>query len=156
MITPTENLLNATAIPTESTEDAQSIFVGKYISSIGRRKRAIANVRMYEDQKGNFMINGKKLDEYVPLFELKKIIESPLRLTGLLKDMSITARVAGGGIRGQAEAIALGIARGLLQFNSDLRQVLRPQRLLTRDPREKERKKPGKKRARRSPQWQKR
>ncbi|MFA5076567.1 MAG: 30S ribosomal protein S9 [Patescibacteria group bacterium] len=128
---------------------------GKYIEAIGRRKRAVARVRFYDNKKKKITINNKEYQKFLPTFELVKTVEQPLQATGYM-DASVTVIVKGGGIRGQADAISHGIARTLIKLDPELRTALKPLGYLTRDPREKERKKPGLKKARRAPQWAKR
>ncbi|MBI4127537.1 MAG: 30S ribosomal protein S9 [Parcubacteria group bacterium] len=124
-------------------------------SAIGRRKTSIALVKL-SSGKGTATINAHPLREYLKREELCDTALEPLKETQHLGDMDVTVAVRGGGTRGQAQAIALGIARALTLFDPAIRTVLRHARLLTRDPREVERKKPGLKKARRAPQWQKR
>ena len=110
---------------------------------------------MIELEKVHFTVAAWKLKEdQLPL--LQKNIELPLVLTNMAGMYDVHARVKGGGYRGQAEALRLGITRGLLKINPELRKTLRSEGLVTRDPRVKERKKPGLKRARRAPQFSKR
>lgn len=127
---------------------------GSYCAT-GRRKEAVARVWLKEGDKG-FIINERPLDTYFPREAHRIRIEEPLKLTNLLDRFQIRATVLGGGITGQASAIQLGIARALLQFDENLRTVLRKGGYLTRDPRAKERKKFGRKGARRSFQYTKR
>jgi small subunit ribosomal protein S9 len=131
--------------------------VGKYLLGIGRRKSASAQVRISEsaEEKGIF-VNGHDYKIYFPTYEWQRIIDEPLHVAGLETNFAVSAVVNGGGKQAQAESIRLGISRALLKHESALRKVLKPRGLLTRDPRVKERKKPGLKRARRAPQWQKR
>ena len=122
----------------------------------GRRKKSVARVRLYQGT-GSVKVNGRELDEYFGLETLKLIVRQPLTLTGTLDKFDIECRVAGGGVTGQAGAIRHGIARALLQYNSEeLRPALKKAGFLTRDPRMKERKKYGLKAARRAPQFSKR
>lgn len=127
-----------------------------YLYAVGRRKEAIATVKLYKNGKGHITVNGKLYSEYFSTDELRQIVSSPLRSVGQADKVDIEARVFGGGLRGQAEAIRLGIARALIQLNINFKKNLRKAGFLTRDPRVKERKKYGLKRARRAPQWQKR
>lgn len=130
----------------------------KYFYATGRRKTAIAKVRVYEKgEKPGVTINDKNTEEYFA--DNKTLIEkvyAPLVLFGLNGKYTVTAKVLGGGIDGQAEAIRLGIARALLKIKEDYKKELKDKGYLTRDPREVERKKPGFKKARRAPQWKKR
>jgi len=125
----------------------------KYYAGLGRRKSATARVRLIKPGK-EIIINGKKLDDYFPLLEMRKIIRAPFKLID--KSFNTKVQVKGGGVRGQAESIRLGIARALLKINSEYKEVLKKVGFLTRDPRVKERKKPGLRKARRAPQWSKR
>lgn len=136
-------------------ESQTTTFEGKYTESIGRRKQAIARVRMYPG-KGRIQINNKNIKEYFPLEQLQKLVFSPLALIGRNESFDISAKVEGGGIKGQAEAIRLGISRCLVMEDQDLKTTLKKSGLMTRDARRRERKKPGKLSARRSPQWSKR
>ena len=131
-------------------------FKGKYLRAIGRRKTAAAQVRLYKSGAGLIMVNGLKLDQYFCQDELSLIVYQPLKLTGLIKDLNISAIVSGGGKKSQAEAIRHGISRALESLDQKLRPVLKSKGWLTRDARKKERKKPGLKKARRAPQWSKR
>ena len=127
-----------------------------YFYGTGRRKKSVARVRLYQGT-GSVKVNGRELDEYFGLETLKLIVRQPLTLTGTLDKFDIECRVAGGGVTGQAGAIRHGIARALLQYNSEeLRPALKEAGFLTRDPRMKERKKYGLKAARRAPQFSKR
>lgn len=121
----------------------------------GRRKSAVARVMMVPGT-GKFIINGRKFNEYIPSAATRLDVEQPLTLTENLKTFDITVNVVGGGIGGQAGAIRLGITRALLEVNKDYRPTLKAAGLITRDPRVKERKKPGLKKARRAPQFSKR
>lgn|SRR3989338_774863 len=128
----------------------------KYLYALGRRKTAVARVRLIPGGKGSISINNRALLDYFPFGSLAQNVSRPLEQVGMLKNFDVTARVEGGGVRAQAESVRLAIARALVKQDSALRKSLKPLGLLTRDPRKKERKKPGLKRARRAPQWQKR
>jgi len=133
------------------------VFKGKYSYGTGRRKTAVARVRLYSNNdKKTIIINGKDYQKYFPTLELKRTIEDCFRVVGLKDSFAVSAVVKGGGKRGQAESIRHGIARALVGLDEKHRTALRDNGFLTRDPRKKERKKPGLKKARRSPQWQKR
>lgn len=121
----------------------------------GRRKSSIARVRLVEGT-GIITINGKNIDEYLGLETLKVIVRQPLNATNTLAKYDVIAKVTGGGFTGQAGAIRHGIARALLEANSEFRPVLKSNGFLTRDPRMKERKKYGLKKARKAPQFSKR
>lgn len=129
---------------------------GRYIYATGRRKKATARVRLYQKGKGNITVNKKDLKEYFPTTELQRCVKQPLVITGKTDNFNATVKVSGGGSRGQAEAVRHGIARALEKDDQELRIALKQAGFLKRDPRMKERKKPGLKKARRSPQWQKR
>ncbi len=128
--------------------------VARTIRAVGRRKEASAQIRI-KAGTGSITVNGKKMEEFFPYFEYQAQIREPLAAAGRA-DIDVTVVVRGGGVRGQAEAIRLGIARALVVQDVATKPVLRASHLLTRDPRVKERKKYGLKRARRAPQWQKR
>lgn len=121
----------------------------------GRRKKSIARVRLVEG-KGNITVNGKTLDEYFGTEVLKVIVKQPLVATNTLDKYDVICKVVGGGFTGQAGAIRHGIARALLQVNSEFRPILKSNGFLTRDARMKERKKYGLKKARKAPQFSKR
>lgn len=122
---------------------------------LGRRKEAIATVRLLSDNK-NITVNDKTVEEYFASPVLVQTVKAPLVLLSQEGKLGASVKVRGGGKRGQADAAKLGIARALLELDSDNKVTLRKAGYLTRDPREKERKKPGLKRARKSPQWKKR
>ncbi len=142
----------------EKPQDQEKItFSGKYFYGTGRRKNAVARVRIYtEGKKKGILINEKEHKQYFPTLELSRIIEDPLRVTGNKSKFTISIKVCGGGQKGQAEACRHGIARALIVLDENYKSQLRDSGFLTRDPRVKERKKPGLKKARRAPQWQKR
>lgn len=127
-----------------------------YIWAVGRRKAAVARVRLYPGS-GKITVNGRPASDY---FGGRAIYQAslfePLRLTGTQERFDVTVRVVGGGISGQAGAVRHGIARALTRFDEELRPVLKRAQLLTRDARVKERKKVGLKRARKAPQYTKR
>lgn len=125
-----------------------------FTRSLGRRKRAAARVRLFPSGSGKIEVNDKDYASYFGVFK-EKVVE-PLKVVGKRTDFDFTVKVQGGGISGQAEAVSLGIARALIRFNEEYKIMLRKSGLLTRDPREKERKKFGLKRARHAPQWSKR
>lgn len=129
---------------------------GEYLYALGRRKRGTAMVRLYLKGNGTIIVNNKPMKEYFPVDELQDAVMVPLRAVGMDATADVIAVAEGGGIRGQADAVKLGIARALLVHNPELRATLKPIGVLTRDPREKERKKYGLKKARKSPQWAKR
>ena len=122
----------------------------------GRRKKAIARVRLIPGGAGNIVINKRSIDDYCDLETVKLIIKQPLVLTDTLTKYDIFVNVVGGGFTGQAGAIRHGISRALLIAEPELRAALKKAGFLTRDPRMKERKKYGLKKARRAPQFSKR
>jgi len=128
----------------------------EYFYGCGKRKTAIARVRLYPNGKGTFTINGKTIEEFVKVSTGFSIIKAPLKLTGTAKNFDISVVVSGGGVNAQTEAIRHGISRALLIYNDTLRATLKKAGFLTRDARIKERKKPGLHRARRAPQFSKR
>ena len=126
-----------------------------YFYGTGRRKKSVARVRVYAGT-GKITINDRDFDDYFGLETLKLIVRQPLTLTGTEGKFDIVCKVAGGGVTGQAGAIRHGLSRALLQYDENLRPVLKKAGFLTRDPRMKERKKYGLKAARRAPQFSKR
>ena len=121
----------------------------------GRRKKSIARVRLVEG-KGDIKVNGETLDEYFGTEILKVIVKQPLTVTNTVDKFDIICKVEGGGLSGQAGAVRHGIARALLEANGEYRAALKTNGFLTRDPRMKERKKYGLKKARKAPQFSKR
>jgi small subunit ribosomal protein S9 len=128
----------------------------KYYEAVGRRKTAIARVRLYTRGDKVFLVNDGPFEAYFKGAEFKNVIESPLVKMNCTDRFRITARVMGGGMVAQSEALRHGITRALVLFNADFKKRLKKSGYLTRDPRMKERKKPGLKKARRAPQWAKR
>lgn len=146
------------AAKTEKTEEKAHTAThhkGKYIYAVGRRKTATAKVRLYEGE-GVITINKKPAQTYFAWAPWLKSVTQPLTAVGAEKNFDVQAEVRGGGLHSQAEAVALGISRTLIEKDEGYKKVLKTQGLLTRDPRMKERKKPGLKKARRAPQWSKR
>ena len=125
------------------------------INALGRRKTAVARVYV-NTGKGNITINGKELNTYFVDETLQFIVKQPLEVTNTLADFDIKVNLDGGGIKGQAEALRLGIARALCAINAEYRPALKAAGFLTRDSREVERKKPGQPGARRRFQFSKR
>ena len=132
------------------TKKDSNVFCGT-----GRRKTSIARVRLVSG-KGNFTINEKTLDEYLPSDILKTIAKQPLNVTATEGKFDVIVKVEGGGLSGQAGAIRHGVARALVKASEDNKATLKAAGFLTRDPRMKERKKPGLKKARKAPQFSKR
>lgn len=129
---------------------------GEYHYAVGRRKSAVATVRLYPKGKGRIVVNNKMLADYFPSPTHQTLLTNPLTETSLEGKCDVTVVVSGGGLAGQADAVRLGVARALIKMNEELRPVVKAKGFLTRDSRKKERKKPGLKRARRRPQWSKR
>lgn len=132
-----------------------------YYEAVGRRKQSTARIRLFtcrpfKDEKGKILVNNKPYTDFFTTFELQQIVASALKKMKSLNRFEVTIKVKGGGIRGQADAIRHGLARALVKFNADFSKKLKRAGYLRRDPRKKERKKPGLKKARRAPQWKKR
>jgi small subunit ribosomal protein S9 len=127
----------------------------KQKNAVGRRKEAVTRVFLSKGD-GSITINGKDYKNYFPLVYLQNQVEAPLKTIEATDKFSIVVNANGGGVKGQAEAVKLGIARALLQVNPEYRPALKAAGMLKRDPRAVERKKPGKKKARRSFQFSKR
>lgn len=125
------------------------------INTVGRRKNAIARIFMKKG-KGNITINGKDYKEYISVSHLLHNITDPLEVVGLLGEFDFTINASGGGVKGQAEAIKMGISRALVEFNAELKPALRAKGFMTRDSRMVERKKFGLRKARRASQFSKR
>jgi len=134
----------------------------RYFEAVGRRKTAVARVRIHPEGQGQFLIkneflvNGKQHNLYFPTIELQQIVLSPLEKTGTRENFMVTSKITGGGLHAQAEALRHGISRALIIFDQNLRKQLKKLGYLTRDARMRERKKFGLKRARKAPQWAKR
>jgi small subunit ribosomal protein S9 len=128
----------------------------KYIEAVGRRKTSTARVRLTPATKESFVINGKTIEDYFNTEMLKRKVTEALRKADLTQKYKVSVKVLGGGITGQAESIRLGIARVLVKIDEQLRKTLKKEGYLKRDPRIKERKKFGLKKARKAPQWSKR
>ena len=128
----------------------------KYFQALGRRKTATAQVRVIPGGNGKITVNDRSFEDYFSTGELRRVVARPLKETGRTENVDITIKASGGGIAGQADAASLGIARALMKLDENLRPALKAAGLVTRDQRKKERKKPGKHGARRSPQWRKR
>ena len=140
---------------TNKKEPMASMFTGKYHYANGKRKTSIARVRLYENGKGNIVVNNKPVQDYFFGTLIGKL-KAPLKLAGALKTFDITVKVVGGGVSSQSEAARHGIAKALITYDPGLRGTLKKAGLLTRDARVKERKKFGLHGARRAPQWAKR
>jgi small subunit ribosomal protein S9 len=127
----------------------------KQKNAVGRRKEAVTRVFLSKGD-GKITINGKDYKTYFPLVYLQNQVEAPFKNIEAADKFDVVVNATGGGVKGQAEALKLGIARALLQVNPEYRPALKEAGLLTRDPRSVERKKPGKKKARKSFQFSKR
>jgi small subunit ribosomal protein S9 len=135
---------------------AEKLVAEKIIQfAVGRRKRSVARVRMYSGN-GEIVINGKSVEEYAPSKAKLSEFLKPLEVSGVREGHKFTAKVIGGGISGQLDATKHGIARVIAKINEDLKKTMKQGGFLTRDPREKERKKVYHVRARKSPQFSKR
>ena len=128
----------------------------RYIEAVGRRKTAAARVRLYKSSRESFTVNDKELAEYFPVKVLQSVVKDPFIKVDLSQKFTVSAHIQGGGISAQAEALRHGIARALVIHDPELRSQLKKAGFLKRDPREKERKKFGLKKARKAPQWSKR
>lgn len=126
----------------------------KYIEAVGRRKTSVARVRLFPHSKNDFVINEKTLQSYFPTQEMRLIAETPL--TESKETFKVSAHISGGGIHSQSEALRHGIARALVIHKVELRKDLKKAGHLKRDPRAKERRKFGLKKARKAPKWSKR
>ena len=125
------------------------------INTLGRRKTSVARVYMKKGT-GKVIVNKKDYTEFFPVAMLQSKIQHPFQLTDTVDQYDVTVNVMGGGINGQAEAIRLGISRALVKVSEDLKPALKAEGLMTRDPRMVERKKPGRKKARKKFQFSKR
>lgn len=150
----------APAIETSIESEGDFTFVipktDRYFEAVGRRKTAVARVRLYTKGDMVTLVNERAYREYFPTMELQKIVDDPLKKMKSDGRFHVSVRVKGGGIHAQAEATRMGISRALTVFNPEFRKRLKRAGYLTRDARQVERKKFGLKKARRAPQWQKR
>jgi small subunit ribosomal protein S9 len=135
---------------------AKTTTTSRYLEAVGRRKTSIARVRITEADKTSMLINDKDYTEFLKTDELQHVAMESLTKSLVPAKFVITVKVLGGGVHSQAEAIRLGVARALLIFDPELRKALKDFGFLMRDPRAKERRKFGLKKARKSPQWSKR
>ncbi len=149
--TTTNQESETTKAPAKKASSVQEYYYGT-----GKRKSAIAKVRLYKNGKGELTVNDQEGKKYFNLVKLIHVIDSPLKLTSLQKKFDISVKVSGGGVIAQADAVRHGISRALLAYDEALRIPLKKAGLLTRDSRIKERKKPGLHKARRAPQFSKR
>jgi small subunit ribosomal protein S9 len=139
----------------KKAEIMHKMFSGSYFTGKGKRKTSIARVRIYEKGKGEIIVNGKDYKDYFKGKTLGGLVKTPIKLTNL-KDYSITAKIVGGGISAQADALRHGIAKAIADKYTDQRITLKKEGQLTFDSRNVERKKPGRRKARRAQQWVKR
>jgi small subunit ribosomal protein S9 len=128
----------------------------KYIAATGRRKTSVARVRITPASKFHIEINEREFENFFPVEELRRVITTVFDATELTQKFKVTVKVTGGGVSSQASAVAHGIARALNEYDGALRAKLKPKGFLKRDPRAKERRKFGLKKARKAPQWSKR
>lgn len=128
----------------------------KYIEAVGRRKTSVARARLEEAGKQSFNINGRELAEYFHTVDQQKAVEAPFQEAALPVKFKVSIKVSGGGASSQSGAVRHAISRALENYDSGLRKVLKPKGFLKRDPRMKERRKFGLKKARKAPQWSKR
>lgn len=144
------------ALMAEALGPMKDMKEGEYIYAIGRRKQAVAKVKVWTNGKGEVTVNGKPHDKFFTVYELIQSVTDPLRVVGVEDRLTIEAKASGGGMRGQAEAIRLGISRALVELNPNYRKSLKKLGYMMRDPRVKERKHYGLKKARKASQWAKR
>ena len=130
--------------------------IKKYFEAVGRRKTAAARVRIFPGKSESFLVNGREANVYFRTIEQRRIVQSPFGKAKPTGRFEVSVKVSGGGLEGQAEAVRHGIARALLLFDEELRKKLKKAGFLKRDPRAKERRKFGLKKARKAPQWSKR
>lgn len=128
----------------------------KYYEAVGRRKESVARVRITEAKSNSFSVNDKKVEDYFPNDELRAVAQEALKESGLDNKFSVSVLTSGGGVSSQAASMRHGISRALVLFNEDTKSNLKKAGFLKRDSRAVERKKPGRKKARKSPQWSKR
>lgn len=143
-------------VPKPVSKPAPKPKPARYFEAVGRRKTAVARVRLFTKGEKEFLVNDKPYQVYFPTLVLQQAALVSLEKMKCLDKFRISAKVKGGGLNAQAEAVRHGIARALVLFNPDFRKRLKKVGFLTRDPRMRERKKFGLKRARRAPQWKKR
>ena len=130
--------------------------VARYIEAVGRRKTSTARVRITEGSKESLVINDKDVKTYFPTLELQKIVSEAIEKSKVAGKFAVSVKVVGGGIHSQAEALRHGLSRALVTFDEETRKRLKKLGFLKRDPRMKERRKFGLKKARKAPQWSKR
>ncbi len=128
----------------------------RYIETVGRRKTSVARVRMTPASKTTYTINGRELDDYFPTEELRLVATEAIGKAKVAEKFKVTAVIKGGGISSQAGAMRHGMGRALIEYDAELRKKVKKLGFLKRDPRAKERRKFGLKKARKAPQWSKR
>src|SRR3989344_3663840 len=128
----------------------------RYIETVGRRKTSVARVRITPSSKNHILVNDRELEIYFPVLEMQTLVKQPLSDEEVKDKFKITAHIKGGGIHSQSEALRHGIARALVDHKAELRKTLKRAGYLKRDPRAKERRKFGLKKARKAPKWSKR
>ncbi len=141
---------------TKKISEKKTVKPARYWEAVGRRKRSVARVRLFTRGEKEVVVNSKPLVVYFPTLGLQESVLAALKRMKSTERFRVVVTVRGGGIYGQADAIRHATARALTKFNQDFRKRLRKAGYLTRDPREKERRKYGLKKARKAPQWQKR
>ncbi len=141
---------------TKETKVKKEASTERYFEAVGRRKTASARVRITPATKASFLINEKSLEDYFQTEERQMIVHSAQKAAGIDQKFLTTIHVEGGGIHAQAEAVRHGISRAIMAYDANLRGALKKAGMLKRDSREVERKKPGLKKARKSPTWSKR
>ena len=149
-------MTTATTAKTKSVKPKAAKLAFEYIEGIGRRKTAVARVRAAQAAKALYTVNGKSVEEYFPTAVLRAIVTSPLTREGFPGKYTVSAKVSGGGIHAQAEAIRHGLSRILVEEDATQKGELKKLGFLKRDSRKKERKHPGLKKARKASQWSKR
>ncbi len=140
----------------EEEEEEEEREEKEYYEGVGRRKTSTAVVRIFPDEDPEILVNDEPYEDYFPNLEMQESVTAALEKMNTENKFKISVMVKGGGLHSQAEAIRHGVARALVDLNPSFKKRLKRAGYLTRDPRMKERKKPGKRGARRSPQWQKR
>lgn len=153
---PTKKIKETKEKKEKDLEKKKSENKSKYFEATGRRKTSTAQVRLFTQEAKGIKVNEKSYKEYFPIFSLQKEVEAPLEKLSCLEKFGVSIKVKGGGISSQAGACRHGIARTLVLLNPYFRKKLKKAGFLTRDPRMRERKKFGLKRARKAPQWSKR
>lgn len=128
----------------------------KYIRTVGRRKTSVAIVKLIPSTKSAYTINYKDFKDYFPTEALRKMVTDPFVFSGIKQKFEMIITTRGGGVNSQAEAVRHGIARALVKYDEELHSLLKKEKMLKRDPRSKERRKFGLKKARKAPQWSKR